>query len=933
MHPTTLDAPRIVGREVELEVLDRFVLDAVAWPGALVVEGSAGIGKSTLLDAGAAAAEGRSCDVLRCRPGEHESRLSFAALRDLLEDVFEETAAALPEPQRQALAVALLREEPDAPLDRGAVSTAFLTLLRARSRDRPVLIVADDAQWLDAPSATVLGFAIRRLRTEAVGVLIARRADAGGAALLGLGRALPPERLRRLTLGPLSLGALQAMLRGRLDRSFPRPLLRRIREASGGNPLFALEIATALDDADVGLDATFPIPRDLEQLLRARIEALPVDAWGALLFVAATSAPTTTLVADASANAAVAVRALAAAEEAGIVEVRADQIRFTHPLLASTVSAAASPADRRSAHRALAKHVADPEERARHLALGADSPDSAVAAALDDAARRARARGAPDSAAELADLARELTPPGDSDALVRRGVEAAGHHFDAGNAVRGQQLLLEMADAAPPGLQRAEILWRLADASWNETDLVRAHLEEARRVAAGDERLECRLQWDLAWTWVYGGDLAAAEREARRSLELAERLDDAPLLPEALAAFGICEFLGGRDGTDLIARAASLPGSLPDVYTTPTVTLALRQLWSGELDAARSTLEPVIDHLASEGLYTLATEPYEILGEIECRAGRFELAARHAATAVEIKLGAGFEDIGGLTLFPLALVEAHRGDVEPAREHAERGLAWSERRGDRFYANANRAVLGFVELSLRRFAEAREHLDAVVEFLHGMGVREPGVIPVLPDAIEARIGVGDLDGAAVLLDELEDMTRARRRPWALATAARGRGSLLAAHGDAAGAASAFRRALDEHPRVGQPLELGRTLLAKGEAERRARQKSAARESVEHAIAIFDEVGASLWSDRARAELARTGLRASSSDGLSPSERHIAELVARGATNKEAAAAAFVSVKTVEANLSRVYAKLGVRSRTALAHRLAEKDRKDGSAEP
>jgi DNA-binding CsgD family transcriptional regulator len=341
----------------------------------------------------------------------------------------------------------------------------------------------------------------------------------------------------------------------------------------------------------------------------------------------------------------------------------------------------------------------------------------------------------------------------------------------------------------------------------------------------------------------------------------------------------------------------------------------------------------VIEELASEGLYTLATEPYEILAEVECRAGRFELAERHANSAVEIKLGAGFEDIGGLTLYPLALVAAHRGDVRSAREHATRGLAWSERRGDRFYANANRAALGLVELSLGRFAEAGVQLGAVVEFLRSMGVREPGVIPVLPDAIEARVGVGDLDGASALVDELQELARTTRRPWALATAGRTRGLLLAARGDAAGADSAFEDALVEHPRVGQPLELGRTLLAKGEAERRARRKSAARQSVEQAIAIFDELGARVWSDRARRELARTGRRAAAHDGLTHTERRIAELVATGASNKEVAAAAFVSVKTVEANLSRIYAKLGVRSRAALAHRLAEEARRDGSAEP
>ena len=486
-----------------------------------------------------------------------------------------------------------------------------------------------------------------------------------------------------------------------------------------------------------------------------------------------------------------------------------------------------------------------------------------------------------------------------------------------------------MAAASPPGPARAEILWRLADASWNETDLVRSHLERGLEDVSGDLRLECGIRWDLAWTWVYGGDLTEAERQARRSLAIADRLGDASLMPEALAAVGICEFLLGRDGGEKITRAASLQvsGSIPDTYTTPRLTMAMRHMWAGELDAARSTLEPVLDHLASQGLYTLATEPIELLSEIECRAGRYGDAARHAAAAIEVKLGAGFEDLGGLTFYPQALVDACRGVLESARGYAERGLAWSEPRGDSFYANCHRAVLGFVELSLARCAEAERHFEPVIRFLREMGVVEPGVIPVMADAIEARIGIGDLDGAGDLLVEFEEQGRASGRPWALATAARCEGLLLAARGEAATALPVFQRALAEHHRVGQPLELGRTLLAKGEVERRAKQKSAARESLGAALEILEDLGARIWAERARAELARVAGRTTSSE-LTPTERRIAELVAQGGTNKEVAAAAFVSVKTVEANLSRIYAKLGVRSRVALAHHLAEERERD-----
>ncbi len=214
-----------------------------------------------------------------------------------------------------------------------------------------------------------------------------------------------------------------------------------------------------------------------------------------------------------------------------------------------------------------------------------------------------------------------------------------------------------------------------------------------------------------------------------------------------------------------------------------------------------------------------------------------------------------------------------------------------------------------------------------------MGVVEPGVIPVMADAIEARIGMGDLDGARDSPVEFQEQGRANGRPWALATAARCEGLLLAAQGEAAAASPVFERALAEHHQRWATAQLGRTLLAKGGVERRAKQKSTARESLGGALEIFDDLGARIWAERARAELARTGGRTRASDALTPTERRIAELVAQGGTNKEVAAAAFVSVKTVEANLSRIYAKLGVRSRVALAHHFAEervRDQAEGS---
>ena len=820
---------RIVGREVEIASIERFLSDVRTGPNALIIRGSAGIGKSTLLEAVVASAEERSLPVLRCGPVQHESRLSFAGLRDLLDDVYDETAAELPSPQRHALAVALLREEPDAPLDRGAVSTAFRTFLRERSRTGPMLVVVDDVQWLDRPTAAALAFAARRLGEEPIGIVLAQRVEGDDQIPLGLDRAFAPEQIHTITLGPLSLGALHVVLRDRLGRSLPRPLLRRVHDASGGNPFFALEIADALGTDSLRPGAALPVPRDLEALLRSRLDSLPADAGVALLVVAASSQPTPELVAAATGPDVDVSDALAAAERAGVIQTRSGQLRFTHPLLASAVYAGAAPDARRSAHRALAEHASDPEERARHLALSAAGPDPSVADALDEAARLAGSRGAPDPAAELADLAVELTPPTDTESLVRRGVEAASYHFNAGNVVRARELFLRAAAATPPGPARAQIMFRLADATWMEVDLVRSYLDEALHDASGEPAVECGIRSGLAWTWIYGGDLDEAATQAGGSLAIAERLEDPTPVSEALATLGICEFMAGRDGEDRIARAVSLreTGSSSDTYTTPHVVMGLRSLWAGELDEARTTLEAVLDHLAERGLYTLATEPYEYLSEIESRAGRYELAARHAAIAIETKLGAGFDELNALDLFPQALVDALRGRVESASRLAREGMTWSER-GDRLYANCNRAVLGFLELSRGRFAEADEHLLPVTRFLREMGVREPCVIPVHADAIEALIGMGDLEAADDLLAEFDDQARATTRPWALATAARCRGLVHASRGDAAGALTELEHALEEHRRVPQPLEFGRTLLAKGQVERRTKQRSAAR---------------------------------------------------------------------------------------------------------
>ena len=330
----------VVGREEELLVLESFLDGVEGGPAALLLEGEAGIGKTTLWKHAVAAAQERGMRVLACRPAGAEARFSFAGLDDVLADVVQEVLSALPAPQQRALKVALLLEDPAglAP-DQRTIAVAFLGVLRHLALDAHVLLALDDAQWLDPPSASVFEFAVRRLRDEPIGVLLAKRIESSGPVTLALEQAVPEERLRRLSVGPLSLGALHQLFRARLGLSFPRPTLRRVQEVSGGNPFFALELARALERRGGALSPgdDLPVPGNLQELVRERLERLPQASRKAVLAVAALAQPTEEQV-EAALGAA-AAQSLADAAAAGIIEFERDRIRFTHPLLASVVLA------------------------------------------------------------------------------------------------------------------------------------------------------------------------------------------------------------------------------------------------------------------------------------------------------------------------------------------------------------------------------------------------------------------------------------------------------------------------------------------------------------------------------------------------------------------------------------------------------------------
>jgi DNA-binding CsgD family transcriptional regulator len=718
---------------------------------------------------------------------------------------------------------------------------------------------------------------------------------------------------------------IERILLSAVGEEVPRATLRRVSKESGGNPLLALEIARSLtrDGIEIGPGEALPVPSNFAELLPARIADLSPDAERILLFAAATAHPSIELLRAADGDAERADSALRQAETAGVVVLESNRVRFAHPLLASAAYASAVPNVRRETHRRLAEVAEDPEERARHLALATAEPDPQVAAALDEAARRAQSRGAPDAAADLVELARALTPADDTETIAYRTMDAADYHFQAGDVAHARLLTKEALVAAEPGPLRARILHHWSELEWNDVKRCRELSEQALAEADDDDEFQSRLREGHAWVGLIGGDLALAEDEATESLRLAEHTRLPARQASALTALAWAKTLRGTWPTDLWDRAFAMQDSLEGLqaYVMPGLFHAQSLMWADDLDAARRELDVEDGRCIERGQETMRWDVLQSLTYVECRAGNLEMAERHADEAFETVVDAGLDQAMECVLAPRALVRAFRGNVAGARADGIQALEISQRHGDVLWEIYARGALGVLELSLGRFEDAHAHLEPAPELLESMGVREPGFAPYLADEIEALVALGRLDRAEQVTDRLEEQGRVLDRGLALATAARCRGLLAGARGLEAEAMASFEEAMAQHARITYPIELGRTFLALGEVQRRFKIRRQARESLRAAEEILEKVGARLWAQRARAEAARIGGRAVAPDELTETERRIAELVVQGHTNREVAHALFVSVKTVEANLSRAYHKLGITSRRELGSRL------------
>jgi DNA-binding CsgD family transcriptional regulator len=767
-----------------------------------------------------------------------------------------------------------------------------------------------------------LEFAVRRLRDESVGVLLAcgpispggRRSSSSAGA---------EERVRRIGLGPLSLGALHHLVQGRLGVALSRPLLRRVHETSGGNPFFALELARALQQRveEPKPGEPLPVSGELRQLLRARLGALSKDSREALLVAASMPQPTVELVAEAVGEGA--QESLLRAAGAEVIELDGDRIRFTHPLFASAVYLETDSNNRQAIHRQLAAIVEDPEERAWHLALCTEGPDGVVASALDEAAQIARARGAPQAAAEFRERACRLTPNEDPEAARRRRLEAGAAYFEAGNTGRAQALFGEAAETARAGPQRAAALSRLARVHHYTGDQrIAVELFRESLVEAGkDSSVRADAADGLANSLFFlREDLPEALSHARYAARIAKE-DGNGQLAVALGTQGMIEaVLGRREAEATMRSALTFEDRVRDVplLRYPSFQLAVARVWSDEVEEARAALTAIEEREIAQGNESSLPFVLAYLSLAEFLSGRWQEAMRAAEEGTDVALAAGQEIGRAFALSSRALVASGLGREREARSDANEALGLAER-GSMFATMTSTWALGLLGLSLDRPAEAHEQLGPLVARIKGVDIGELGSIRFVTDEVEALVGLGD-DTAATHLARFEQQAQRLGRRSALAAAHRCRGLIAAASGAADEAQAECTRALGEFEQLALPFETARTLLAFGFAQRQARQRRAARNSLERALRLFEQLGASLWAERARAELGRISGRAPSRGELTASERRVAELVAEGRTNREVAAALHVTPRTVEGTLSRVYAKLGVRSRTELARR-------------
>ena len=912
----------IVSRPDEERAVVDFLDSAGKGPSALLVEGAAGIGKTTLCLHAVDQARQRRMRVLATRPAEAESVVAYSALADLLGGLEARLLERLPQPQLRAVDQVLLRaDETETVTEPRAVAAAFLAVVEALAAENTVVIAIDDVQWLDPSSVFALSFATRRFAGP-IGVLATRRTGSGTQRADSWLQVGEPRALRRITLAPFTVGELSDLLSGRLGRRFTRSDVRRIHEISGGNPFYALELGRGFQSATAEREVA--LPDTLSELVDARIRGLEAGTRRALLAVACLATPSTDVIARAiGTSTRHVVELLEPAEADEVVRIDGSSVLFSHPLLAHGVYANVPPADRRAMHRAIAGVVDQPELRARHLAHGATTADETTLSALDEAAQMARSRGAPAAAAELLDLA--ITLGGDDPV---RQIRSATHHFESGAAERARSLLDAAIKRLEPGPARAAAASLLAtivmyaDGFGSAATLLQRFLPEA----AENAELSIQMLMALAYVLMNTGRKGDSAERIDEAVQRAEALGQPTLLSRALGLQVVLRFMCGAGMDDAnMRRALALEDdhSPAQVAFQPRVQHALLRAWTGDLDIARKELRAINQRRIENGEESESVFISYHRAMVEIWSGDFAEARRIADDAMD---RAAHLD-GDVHLFSAIAIRsslaAYAGRAQEARRDARVALDASNRSEGRELGGWMTNNLGFLETSLGNYAEALAVLQPIVDGLFAdPDYSEIIVASCVSDAVESMVQLEQLENAERLTDLMERNGKRLDRAWMLAVAGRCRGLLLAASGNFAAGMQAAEEAMAQHDRVPMPFERARTQLLLGQLQRRQRRKQAAAASLREAFATFERLNTPLWAQRAGAELSRTTTR-SGGAALTPSELRVAELAAAGKTNRVIAAELFISPKTVDTNLSRIYRKLGIHSRAELGRWVSE----------
>jgi DNA-binding CsgD family transcriptional regulator len=913
----------LFGREDALQLMS----DVLVRGGSAVATGDPGMGKSSLLKVLDQLAQRRGRRVLSVTPTQFDRGLPFAGLAELIAQCPEGADRELPGPQQRALAVALQRVEPDGQeVDALAVPLALRGLLTHLCDTVPVAIIIDDLQWLDQATAGSLAFALRRISVEPqrLGVLVGSRPEGAGADLI---RALA-EPQRQFTLGPLEDWAIGQLLRKRLGSRWTTPMSAGVARASGGNPFLALMIAQAMQSdvskwgwsAQDAHDPVFPVPPSLAGLLREKVTLLPQHARDVLLLVSVAGRLTVAQL-QGIVDATELRSALEAAADADVAVVGAEAVvSFTHPLLASAIYDAATPAERRHAHHVLAEKLDDPVERARHRSRTITAPDELVARELEQAADISRARGAQQLAGELLERAAMTTPPDAAAATsLTRRLRAVDAYLAAGDRAAAETALDGVSPLAAEREQQAEVLMRRVRLSDQHTG-VHSLAEQALLLAPSGTEIRAEVLTDLGSIHRLHGNGSEALRLMRLAVIEAEKVNRFDVQLMALNERLAIEQHWGKGQPQQTLRDIErlVEGAAPHL---PTAQVAWTQgffaPWNDE--SAEAHVRAGISVAVDAGRYGDLSDLYICLVLVLIRASRVRDAQAGLDEADRVGAWAASSLQESMAR---VLVKEYAGDLQAARKLAYGAVARSREHESTYWLAGFLTQLGFVEVSARNWQAALDALREVSDVFARTKMVDLEQLLWAVDYADAALQLGSTEDVEAAIAVLRRQGESGR-PEATVAADRCAALLTAARGDLETALSELRKIV-EQPRSECPFEATRSRLALGQVYRRAGYKRLASETLSAAADAFADLGIPRWAERARDEAGRVGLHPTTST-LTATEHRVAELVGSGHSNQETAAALFMSVKSVEANLTRIYRKLSVRSRTELANRMHQRD--------